>query len=230
MLVLRFPIVRGSCVGHHGVYRLVPAFIITVIIISVSVADESMRSSARKANNEQKNMAGERNLSWQRRSVRKKKKEDEQKRTVRRRNWETEEFVVGLSPRPPPRPLVICSFDIIAASYSEAHQRTYPADYLSTDSASLIPLLSSYPVPVSFSAPPEILPLYTSFFVTLATKNAACPIDEPAVHRETCFFESSASVVIDAPQKHSSEKVSGLPWRRAKRELACHRFIETVRL
>lgn len=85
---------------------------------------------------------------------------------------------------PPSRPLVICSFDIIAASYSEAHQRTYLADYLSTDSASLIPLLSSYPVPVSFSAPPEILPLYTSFFVTLATKNAACPIDEPAVHRE----------------------------------------------
>lgn len=127
-------------------------------------------------------------------------------------------------------PLVICSFDIIAASYSEAHQSTYLADYLSTDSACLIPLLSSYPVPVSFSAPPEILPLYTSFFVTLATKNAACPIDEPAVHREACLFESSASVVIDAPQKHSSEKVSGLPWRCAKRELAYHRFIETIRL
>lgn len=181
-----------------------------------------MRSLARKVNNEQKNMAGERNFSGEWRSVRKKKKEDEQKGTVRRRNWETEEFVVG--------PLVICSFDIIAASYSEAHQRTYLADYLSTDSASLIPLLSSYPVPVSFSAPPEILPLYTSFFVTLATKNAACPIDEPAVHREACLFESSASVVIDAPQKHSSEKVSGLPWRCAKRELAYHRFIETIRL
>lgn len=141
-----------------------------------------MRSLARKANNEQKNMAGERNWSWRWRSVRRKKKKDEQKGTVRRRNWETEEFVVAPPPSLPPS-LVICSFDIIAASYSEAHHRTYLADYLSTDSASLIPLLSSYPVPVSFSAPPEILPLYTSFFVTLASKNATCPIDEPVSSR-----------------------------------------------
>lgn len=140
-----------------------------------------MRSLARKANNEQKNMAGERNWSWRWRSVRRKKKKDEQKGTVRRRNWETEEFVVAPPSLPPS--LVICSFDIIAASYSEAHHRTYLADYLSTDSASLIPLLSSYPVPVSFSAPPEILPLYTSFFVTLASKNATCPIDEPVSSR-----------------------------------------------
>lgn len=91
--------------------------------------------------------------------------------------------VRGCPPPSLPPSLVICSFDIIAASYSEAHHRTYLADYLSTDSASLIPLLSSYPVPVSFSAPPEILPLYTSFFVTLASKNATCPIDEPVSSR-----------------------------------------------
>lgn len=73
-------------------------------------------------------------------------------------------------------PLVICSSDIIAACYSEAYQRTYRADYLSTDSTSLLPLSLSLFSPPSLLRPRfllgssrKILPVYTSFFVTLGT-------------------------------------------------------------
>lgn len=72
-------------------------------------------------------------------------------------------------------PLVICSSDIIAKSYSEALQRAYRVRYLSADSTSSL-FLPPRPVHPCFAAPPEILPLCASLFVTLPANNAVPPI------------------------------------------------------
>lgn len=197
--------------------RCVPAFIIiTVIIIS---SERGRWIDARGKEKKGKGRFGEKNEDWRKKDVKgereeeeardllkeakKEKKDEEEKNEERRRRGRKERLgtkkelgngeetlSVGSWLAPP---LVICSSDIIAACYSEAHQRTYRADYLSTDSTSLLPLSPSFsPSPLAPSPfPSRLLPKNTSFFVTLGTMVQQW-------RNTLSSFESSVSVVIDA--------------------------------
>lgn len=155
------------------------------------------RRERKRKEREGKGRFGEKNEDWRKKDVKgereeeeardllkeakKEKKDEEEKNEERRRRGRKERLgtkkelgngeetlSVGSWLAPP---LVICSSDIIAACYSEAHQRTYRADYLSTDSTSLLPLSPSFsPSPLAPSPfPSRLLPKNTSFFVTLGT-------------------------------------------------------------
>lgn len=99
-------------------------------------------------------------------------------------------------------PLVICSSDIIAACYSEAYQRTYRADYLSTDSTSLLPLslslLPSILAPSPF--PSRLLPKNSSslYFLLCNFRNDRRWNSVQQRRNTPSSFESSVSAVIDA--------------------------------
>lgn len=153
----RFPIV-ASCPPRCIV---VPAFITTVIIISASVADESLRGP----DGRDSTAKNERKKSWVKEVDREKNEKGEERQ--QRRNWKTERalhgFVVGR--------LVICSSDIIAKNYSEARERTYRVDYLSTDSTSLL-YHPFAPSPFPSRLLPKFLHLIcTSSFVILPPVN-----------------------------------------------------------
>lgn len=211
------------------------------------------RRERKRKEREGKGRFGEKNEDWRKKDVKgereeeeardllkeakKEKKDEEEKNEERRRRGRKERLgtkkelgngeetlSVGSWLAPP---LVICSSDIIAACYSEAHQRTYRADYLSTDSTSLLPLslflsLSPCSVPVSFSTPPE------KYFLLCNFRN-----DGTATKKYSFFVRKFGIRCYRRLERNVSgyENVTKSPSRffRTRRRFS-YRPIETIRL